>query len=43
MKNMIKNLFSKNQDNNSYDKWSYIKIKERNMHLWIDNISTLKM
>jgi len=43
MKSIIKSLLNKRQDNNVYDKWSYIKIKERNMHLWIDNIFTLKM
>lgn len=41
MKNIVMNLLNKNY--NAYDKWSYIKIKQRKTHMWIDNIHTFKM
>jgi hypothetical protein len=41
MKSIIKSLFNKGYE--GYDKWSYIKIKERRTQLWLDNIYTFKM
>lgn len=41
MKNIVMNLLSKSY--NSYDKWSYIKIKERKNYFWIDNIHSFRM
>ncbi len=43
MKSMITKFINKSGDNSSYDIWGYIKNKERNMNLWLDNINTLKM
>lgn len=42
MKKIIQHL-KEDYGQNHYQVWGYIKIKKRNLNLWIDNINTLKM